>query len=332
MKRIYTVVLHLLVMSIAQAQIGIGTTQPDTSAALDISSAGKGLLIPRLNLAAGLPSPAYGLMVFNNNPNYGGGIGLYINTGTAAAPNWVHMTADNAGNFIRNQASSQDGNFNISGRGVIGRTLQVGVVPTTSGFPAIPDNSAPLVVQAENTVETGLVINNTNHFAAHWYLSAAGSLHPAAGSFALRDRGTGATPLIATGTGMVGINKSSLPTATLDVNGDIKGTKLEVSGAVNAGGDIKTAGSFLMDVQYLTSTGSVSGNIRQQRVLACPPGYQIISGGGGHRDFNSAASDIQIMYNGPDPDAPSKQWRLILRNTSSSSRAVIMYCNCAKVK
>jgi len=50
--------------------VGIGTSTPDTSAALDISSASKGMLIPRVALtsttdATTIPSPASGLMVYN---------------------------------------------------------------------------------------------------------------------------------------------------------------------------------------------------------------------------------------------------------------------------
>ncbi len=59
----------------AEAQVGIQTDTPDASAALDIVSADKGLLIPRIILTADLtnPSPvtapATGLLVYNNGPN-----------------------------------------------------------------------------------------------------------------------------------------------------------------------------------------------------------------------------------------------------------------------
>jgi trimeric autotransporter adhesin len=53
--------------SMAQSEnVGIGTTKPDNSALLDLTSTSKGLLIPRMTLAqrAGIKSPATGLMVY----------------------------------------------------------------------------------------------------------------------------------------------------------------------------------------------------------------------------------------------------------------------------
>ena len=43
--------------------VGIGTTAPDASAALDIVSSSKGALLPRVASAAALVSPATGLLV-----------------------------------------------------------------------------------------------------------------------------------------------------------------------------------------------------------------------------------------------------------------------------
>jgi hypothetical protein len=59
--------------------VGIGTTTPDSSAALDITSSSKGLLIPRLTLAQRPTSPANGLLYFqtDNTP------GIYIFNGTS---------------------------------------------------------------------------------------------------------------------------------------------------------------------------------------------------------------------------------------------------------
>jgi hypothetical protein len=53
-------------------QVGIGTTSPDPSSILDITSSNSGLLIPRVSLQGVLdvttiPSPAIGLLVFNIN-------------------------------------------------------------------------------------------------------------------------------------------------------------------------------------------------------------------------------------------------------------------------
>jgi hypothetical protein len=65
------------------AQIGIGTTSPAPSAALEVSSTGnnKGILIPRINATqkAAIASPAEGLLVYQTTAP----IGFYYYTGTA---------------------------------------------------------------------------------------------------------------------------------------------------------------------------------------------------------------------------------------------------------
>ena len=67
-----------------QNNMGIGTSTPNVSAVLDITSASKGLLIPRLSLtsatdASTIPSPATYLMIMNTNAALPNGAGLYIN-------------------------------------------------------------------------------------------------------------------------------------------------------------------------------------------------------------------------------------------------------------
>ncbi|HLK98619.1 MAG TPA: hypothetical protein VK364_12685, partial [Hymenobacter sp.] len=91
----------------AQAQTGIGTRTPDASAALDISSTSKGLLVPRVSLSSlsdgsTVPSPATSLIVYNTNASLGGGAssfygaGFYYNAGTPGAPNWVRLVSNTA--------------------------------------------------------------------------------------------------------------------------------------------------------------------------------------------------------------------------------------------
>ena len=57
----------------AQAQVGIGTPAPAASAALDIVSTARGLLIPRLTLVQrqGIASPATGLLIFQTDADAG---------------------------------------------------------------------------------------------------------------------------------------------------------------------------------------------------------------------------------------------------------------------
>ena len=83
-KNIFTI-LFILCCSFLKAQTGIGTTTPDASAKLDVTSSNKGFLPPRValtatNAASPITSPANGLMVFNTTTgeieiNKGNGFG-----------------------------------------------------------------------------------------------------------------------------------------------------------------------------------------------------------------------------------------------------------------
>lgn len=86
--------LMLLFTCVSYAQVGIGTTSPDASAMLDVSSTDKGILIPRVSLVAvsntvsPINTPATGLMVWNINAAVtgGNGIGFYFFNGTTWEP------------------------------------------------------------------------------------------------------------------------------------------------------------------------------------------------------------------------------------------------------
>ena len=66
MKQFFTLLAAVVLTATTYAQVGIGTTTPDGSAALDITSTTKGLLIPRMTNAQRLAiaSPVAGLQLF----------------------------------------------------------------------------------------------------------------------------------------------------------------------------------------------------------------------------------------------------------------------------
>lgn len=79
-----------------QAQIGIGTTTPNASSALDVTSTNSGVLIPRIALLSNtdvttIPAPAASLLVYNTgfSPN-----GYYYWNGTT----WVQLATSGASN------------------------------------------------------------------------------------------------------------------------------------------------------------------------------------------------------------------------------------------
>ena len=76
-----TTLLLILNSTVTIAQVGIGTTTPNTSAILDVSSSSKGVLLPRLTQAEvfAISTPANGLIVYqtDNTP------GFYVYNGTS---------------------------------------------------------------------------------------------------------------------------------------------------------------------------------------------------------------------------------------------------------
>jgi hypothetical protein len=59
----------LMATTIFYAQVGIGTTTPDPSSVLDLTSTTAGFLLPRLTTAERdlIAAPVEGLMIYNNN-------------------------------------------------------------------------------------------------------------------------------------------------------------------------------------------------------------------------------------------------------------------------
>ena len=120
--------LLLLVGAAAKAQnVGIGTATPDASAVLDLTSTGKGMLVPRMTAAqrAAIASPANGLLVYQTN----GFFGFWYNGGTATTPHWVYLdpNGDNLGNHTATQALNLQGNALIGMGGSIGTAVGLGV-------------------------------------------------------------------------------------------------------------------------------------------------------------------------------------------------------------
>lgn len=115
--KIYITLLLLIVISSAHAQVGIGTTSPNASSMLDITSTNSGLLIPRVALTSvsdvtTIASPITSLLVYNSGfaPNgyyyWNGTIWVQLavgtnsdwsitgNTGTSSATNFFGTTDD----------------------------------------------------------------------------------------------------------------------------------------------------------------------------------------------------------------------------------------------
>ena len=87
MKHFFTLLAVVLLTATTYAQVGVGTTTPDASSALDITSTTKGLLIPRMTETQrdAISSPATGLMIYQTD----GTVGFYYYNGSS----WAEVAA-----------------------------------------------------------------------------------------------------------------------------------------------------------------------------------------------------------------------------------------------
>ncbi|WP_236980769.1 hypothetical protein [Membranihabitans maritimus] len=90
---IYTFLLIFLFLGGVYSQTGIGTTTPDPSAQLDVTSSDKGLLTPRMTKAqrTGIASPATGLLVYQTDVV--DSTGFYYFDGTE----WIYLFPSSGG-------------------------------------------------------------------------------------------------------------------------------------------------------------------------------------------------------------------------------------------
>lgn len=128
----------LILTGIAHAQVGIGTTSPDTSSVLDLSSTTKGFLLPRMTTVqqTALLNPAIGLTVFNTTSNQietnkGNGLGGVLWTGVST----TGITAAIGDNSTQLATTA----FVLSNSDHYNSVSATGIISTTSATEAVVD-------------------------------------------------------------------------------------------------------------------------------------------------------------------------------------------------
>lgn len=117
----------LMAQTTGSGNVGIGTSKPDRSALLDLSSNTKGLLIPRMTLSqrGNIVNPATGLMIFQTDFL----AGFYYFDGKA----WKSLAANSIGKSLREDASASDATWGINGNaGTISDLHFIGTTDTSS--------------------------------------------------------------------------------------------------------------------------------------------------------------------------------------------------------
>lgn len=143
MKKHITLLILLFSSSFALSQVGIGTTSPDNSAALDITSTTKGLLTPRLTEVQRLAivSPSTGLLIYQTNNT----TGYWYYNGTT----WTNFASGNCWSLTGN----------------VGTNPSINKLGTTDAQPFIvkTNNSENLRIESTGNIGIGTT-NPTNNF------------------------------------------------------------------------------------------------------------------------------------------------------------------------
>jgi len=153
--------------------VGIGTTKPDQSAALEISSSNKGLLTPRMSLQQrnAIQNPATGLMVYQTDLLSG----FYFYDGKE----WKSMASETGAKSV-----ADANNWGLTGNG--------GTTPSTN-FIGTTDNQ-PLVLKV-NSINSGYVgtLTTQNTYLGHQSgnLSGTGVANTSLGTNSLKSNTTG---------------------------------------------------------------------------------------------------------------------------------------------
>jgi hypothetical protein len=162
MRILYVGLLFVLTLPLS-AQIGVGTTTPNSAAVLDVNSSNRGFLLPRMALtsatdATTIASPAKGLIVYNKAT---GGLtpeGLYLWNGTAWRP-VVYEAANYFGGDVNNTTAANK---------VVGIQTKPIVFSSPSATQLLRFNGTSWVnsndVSSQNWLMTGNVATSATNF------------------------------------------------------------------------------------------------------------------------------------------------------------------------
>jgi hypothetical protein len=243
--------------------VGVGTTTPNSKAALDISATDKGLLVPRLTQAQRLAitSPPQGLMVYQTDGTASGGsqTGFWYYAGSPAT--WVYLSP--AGDDLGNHTATQ--NLDLSNNLLVGNGGTSGLAISSVGNVGIgvTGNGARLAVTGAETTASGagaaIALTNSASGGSNWLLRA-GATGTATGAGNLSIANNSGYYFNINGNGNVGLSTNA-PTRMLDVNGNARLRGLTTAGAVitDANGNLSSEANQTLSINGQTLSISGTG-------------------------------------------------------------------------
>ena len=242
--------LCLVVWGMSDGQsVGIGTSSPNSSAQLDITSSARGLLIPRMTTAAisSISGAAKGLMVYDTVQNQ-----LLVNMGTATAPSWQTIVA-NSGWSLKGNAYNSDSLFLGTTNGnylmmklnnQISAYMDTPLVNTAFGYQALQTN-----INTTARSGGGGGANNTAFGFQALTANIAGGVNAAFGSYALWSNTTGGSN---TALGCSALNYNT--TGESNVGAGFGALQSNQTGSYNSAVGVGALGSNLIG-NYSTAVG-----------------------------------------------------------------------------
>jgi len=225
-KRTYILFIQLfLIIGSSQAQIGLGTTAPNASAVLDITSSNKGLVLPRMTTTDRnlISNPAKGLLLFNTTT-----LSVETNTGNETSPNWISISGTKG-------PIGLDGAIGVTG--AAGPNLAQSYLPTGSNNSM--DGGSSIILGGYNNTALGIAsgigggfhnttiggssfigggINNTTEAVSNTIFGGSTNYTDGTNSFiggGFTNSGTGSNSVIVGGTG----NSTSPTTVDATISG-----------------------------------------------------------------------------------------------------------------
>jgi hypothetical protein len=225
MKQFFTFLAAVVFTATTFAQVGIGTTNPDGSAALDITSTTKGLLIPRMTTAQRdlISLPATGLMVYQTD----GTTGFYYYNGSS----WSDV-ASNGVPYTGATGAVNLGAYDLTVNGItIGKGGGGNIYNTVNGLSALQANTSGYY----NTANGYAALSNN---LTGWQNTAngAGALYTNEGGYSNTANGTGALFTNADGYSNTAIGADALKFNTsgrLNTASGVEALKFNTSGSFN---------------------------------------------------------------------------------------------------